>query len=103
MTEATAIEAAERVFIGELAMAVHRKVGTVRRWVTAGMLPVHLRPARADSVSSWRYWTPEQVEGIKQWIRDERVFPGTGLPNFKPNDEQIEALVENRPVPKAAA
>jgi hypothetical protein len=93
----------QRIFIGELAKIVNRRVGTIRRWVTSGKLPEHLQPQRNPSISSWRWWTPEQVQGIKEWMRDERVYPGSGLPNFNPDEEQIEALLQNRRLPRARA
>lgn len=89
------VDSDRRVYIAALAAEVDRRENTIRSWCRAGRLPEHLRPQRAatDSGPGWRYWTPEQVEAIKQWMLDERMAPGAGLKNFAPTPEQTESLL----------
>jgi len=63
--------------IGDVALMLGRVAHTVRGWERDGRLPEELRSKRDDR--GWRYWTPEQVEGIKQWIIDNDIRPGKGL------------------------
>jgi hypothetical protein len=88
---------AEKIFIGGVATVVNRRVNTIRGWDRAGKLPEHLRSHRdnANGRPGWRYWTEEQVKGIVQWMHDERVFPGAGLPHFQPSAEQIDEMITN--------
>lgn len=88
----------DKVYITEVAEAVNRRPATVRHWERNGILPKHLRSTRADR--GWRYWTREQVEGIKQWLIDEDMRPGKGLPHYKPTPEQIAAGLEGQRKPR---
>ncbi len=69
--------AERRYSIGEVAQRIGRVPHTVRVWELYGRLPEHLRGVR-DS-RGWRYWTDEQITGIKQWMIDEDMRPGKGL------------------------
>lgn len=63
--------------ISEVAQRLGRVPHTVRVWEYDKRLPEHLLPQRDER--GWRWWTEEQVEGIKQWIKDEDIRPGKGL------------------------
>ncbi len=63
--------------IGDVALMLGRVAHTIRGWEREGRLPENLRSHRDER--GWRYWTPDQVEGIKQWIIDEDIRPGKGL------------------------
>lgn len=70
-----------RLNISEAAAALNRVPHTLRTWEYGGRLPSDLLPHRDER--GWRYWTPEQVEKMKQWIIDEDMRPGKGLPTVK--------------------
>lgn len=59
----------------DAAHAVGRSQHTLRQWEATGKLPDHLRSQRDDR--GWRFWTLEQIEGIKQWLEDEDIRPGS--------------------------
>ena len=61
--------------VGELAEEVNRSTHTVRLWDTYKKLPLELRAHRDET--NWRFWTEEQVEGIKIWLLD--IKPGSGV------------------------
>lgn len=63
--------------IGEVAQRLDRVPHTLRVWEYSGRLPANLMPQRDER--GWRWWTEEQVEGIKQWLIDEDIRPGKGL------------------------
>lgn len=88
-------EAERRIYIGELAEMVDRRVNTVRQWERSGRLPEHLRSIRADTDSGhgWRHWTPEQVAEICKWMKKERLYPGAGLANFDPDPARVEEML----------
>ena len=68
----------ERLYsIGEAAEALDRVPHTLRIWIYQNRLPEHLLPQRDDR--NWRYWTEEQIEGLKQWVVDQDMRPGKGL------------------------
>lgn len=64
----------EELSIGDVAHELGRVSHTLRVWEYSGRLPDHLKPRRDDR--HWRWWTREQVEGLKQWIIDEDMRPG---------------------------
>lgn len=77
-----------RVYIGAAASELDRKVGTVRKWERDGRLPEELRPKRDGR--DRRFWSRDQIEGIKRWMRETDLRPGKGLPNYEqPSEEQI--------------
>ena len=61
-----AAEENERIYLKDLAEIVDRSMHTIRQWE----LPQDLEPLRDGR--DWRYWTPEQVRGIKRWMRLEK-------------------------------
>jgi hypothetical protein len=83
----------ERLYISEVAKALDRRQNTIRGWERENVLPKALRSHKDDR--GWRYWTPEQVEAIKQWIVDEDRRPGKGFSHYKPTPEQIKKHIEN--------
>lgn len=65
-----------RLSIGEVALRVGRVAHTVRGW-DRDRLPAHLKSHRDER--GWRYWTEDQVDGIKEWLVENDVRPGKGL------------------------
>lgn len=65
----------KRLQIADVAHSLGRVSHTIRVWEREGRLPDDLLPQRDDR--GWRYWTPEQVEGIRQWLIDEDIRPGS--------------------------
>lgn len=94
-----------KVHIGELAEMVDRRVNTIRNWERTGRLPKHLRSMRVetDSGHGWRYWTPEQVAEICEWMKKERLYPGAGLANFDPDPARVEEMLAALRSKKVAA
>jgi hypothetical protein len=84
-------EHAERVYIREAADKLNRRMATLRKWEAAKDLPPHLMPHRGDR--GWRYWTPEQIELIKDWLRDTDRRPGKGLPHYNPTPKQLDLAI----------
>lgn len=90
---------AERVYIRQAADELNRRMATLRKWEQAGDLPAHLMPQRGDR--GWRYWTPEQIEGIRRWIRDTDRRPGKGLPHYNPTEEQLDRAIKAMRQPRS--
>jgi len=67
-------------------------MATLRKWEQLGLLPAHLLPHRGDR--GWRYWTPEQIEGIKKWIKETDRRPGKGLPNYDPTEAELDRAIK---------
>ncbi len=67
----------KRLYIGEVAEELDRVPHTIRIWIYQNRLPENLLPYRDDR--NWRYWTPEQVDGLKSWILEKDMRPGKGL------------------------
>ena len=63
--------------IGEVADELNRVPHTIRIWIYNNRLPEHLLPQRDER--NWRWWTQEQVDGLKQWVIDEDMRPGRAL------------------------
>lgn len=74
----------DRHYIGEVAENLNRKPHTIRVWIYQDKLPEDLLPFRDEK--NWRYWTSEQIEGLKQWIIDFDVRPGKGLKTVGKNE-----------------
>jgi len=68
------------IFIREAAKMLDRQPHTLRTWEYNDMLPDHLMPQRNER--GWRYWTPEQIEGIKRWLVESDIRPGRGLRDY---------------------
>ena len=80
----------ERVYIAEAAEQLDRRIGTLRKWEANGILPVHLRPHRGKR--RWRYWTPRQIQQIKEWIQKTDRRPGRGIPHIDEKNLDPEAV-----------
>jgi phage terminase Nu1 subunit (DNA packaging protein) len=80
----------ERVYIAEAAELLDRRIGTLRKWEANGILPLHLRPERGKR--RWRYWTPTQIDGIKEWIRKTDRRPGRGIPHVDERNADPEMV-----------
>ena len=86
----------ERVYIAALSRIVNRREDTVRGWCRQGRLPASLMPRRDETSSGvgWRYWTPEQVQGIREWMVERRMHPGAGLRNWDGSGEESDAMLD---------
>jgi hypothetical protein len=89
---------AERIYIREAAEALDRQMSTLRKWEQLGALPKHLQPHRGER--GWRYWTPDQIEGIKEWIRETDRRPGKGLPHYNPTEAQLDKAIQHMRRPR---
>lgn len=77
-----------RIYIGEAAKQLDRQIQTIRKWGREDILPEDLKPSRDER--DWRYWTPEQIENIKHWMKEIDLRPGKGLPhNQNPSEEKV--------------
>lgn len=83
-----------RIYIREAARLLNRRMGTLRRWDQENALPKHLRPHRGHGGSNWRFWTSEQIEGIKEWIRETERYPGKSLPHYNPTEKDLEKAIK---------
>ena len=63
------------------AEAVGRAPHTLRIWEYQGKLPKKLIPERDER--GHRFWTDDQIEGIRQWIVDEDLRPGKSLEQYR--------------------
>lgn len=91
----------ERVYIRQAAAQLNRRMGTLRKWEQHKILPKNLMPKRGWR--GWRYWTAEQIEGIREWIRETDRRPGKGLPNYNPTEAQLDQVLEKLRKPKKNA
>src|SRR5690606_20380970 len=56
------------------------------------VLPQHLWPHRG--YRGWRYWTPEQIEELKDWLKRTNRVPGKGLPHYNPTEASLERALD---------
>ena len=63
--------------ISDVADELKRAPHTVRLWEKRPDFPPDLIPARDER--GWRWYTAEQVEGLKQWLIDADIRPGKAL------------------------
>jgi hypothetical protein len=84
-------EQVERIYIREAADLLKRRMATMRKWEQLGILPKHLLPHRGKR--GWRYWTPEQIDGIRDWLRETDRRPGKGLPHYNPTEQQLDMAI----------
>ena len=82
----------DHIYIREAAQLLNRRMGTLRKWENDGVLPAQLLPQRGDR--GWRYWTPQQIEQIKDWLRDTQRYTGTALENYNPTDKELDKAIE---------
>lgn len=74
----------ERLYtIGEVADELDRVPHTIRIWIYQNRLPDELLPQRDER--NWRYWTEDQLDGLKQWVIDQDMRPGKGLNTVQSN------------------
>lgn len=92
------IEADDRIYIRDAAELLNRRMGTLRKWENQNILPPHLKSHRGHR--GWRYWTAEQVEGIREWLRDTDRRPGKGLPHYNPTDEALDRALAAMRMPR---
>lgn len=88
----------QKIFIVELAEQVHRRPATIRQWDRMGILPKAARPQRNDR--GWRYWTPDQVPMILDWMKASDLRPGKGLAHYNPSREEVDAHIEGQRLPR---
>ena len=82
----------EKVYIRHAAAAVGRRMSTLRKWEQLDLLPEHLMPHRGHR--DWRYWTLDQVEGMREWLRETDRRPGKGLPHYNPTEQQLDKAIK---------
>jgi hypothetical protein len=87
-----------QLYISDVAEMVNRKPATIRDWERRGILPRKLQSKRAPR--GWRYWTPDQVEGIKDWMLKKDMRPGKGLPHYKPTPAEVDKHLEGQRQPR---
>lgn len=84
----------DRIYIGEAAFLLDRRIGTIRKWEREGLLPDEFKPERDDR--GWRYWSQDQIDGIREWMKEIDLRPGKGLPyNQKTTEEQVRQHLRN--------
>jgi hypothetical protein len=88
------------IYIREAADLLRRRMGTLRKWEQQKVLPEHLRSHRGER--NWRYWTPEQIEGIKEWIRDTQRYSGRALPGYNPTEKELDKAIEKMRRPRTS-
>lgn len=91
----------DRIFIRDAAEIFNRKMDTLRKW-DRNELPKHLKSHREESGRRWRYWTPDQIRGIFDWIEKTDRRPGKGLPHWNPTQEDIDKLIQKLRKPRKA-
>lgn len=91
-------QSADRIYIREAADLLNRRMATLRKWEQLGVLPNDLVPHRGTR--GWRYWTPEQLEGIRKWIRETDRRPGKGLPHYNPTEAELDKAITAMRVPR---
>lgn len=77
----------QRIYIREAAELLNRRMGTLRKWEQDGVLPKALLPHRGER--GWRFWTPDQIEGIKEWIRNTNRYSGNAFPHYNPTEKEL--------------
>jgi len=92
---------ADRIYIREAAKKLNRRMSTLRKWEQLNILPEHLIPHRG--VRDWRYWTPEQIDGIKKWLKETDRRPGKGLPHYDPTEEQLNWAIQQMRKPRKSS
>jgi MerR-like DNA binding protein len=93
-------DSTQEIGIQEAAKLLNRMPATLRMWDTTEVLPRELRPHR--NARGWRYWTHDQIEGIKAWIVATDRRPGKALRGARPSQERVELHVERMRRPKAS-
>lgn len=63
----------DRVYMAEIEETLKRGRSTVRTWEAKGWLPESLRFHLDEA--GWRYWTREQLEEAKDWVKARKSGP----------------------------
>lgn len=82
----------DHIYIREASQLLNRRMGTLRKWEQTNVLPQKLRAHRGER--NWRYWTPEQIIGIQEWLRDTDRRSGKALPHWNPTERDLDAAIE---------
>lgn len=82
----------DHVYIREAAELLGRRIGTLRKWEQQEILPPELMPNRG--YRGWRFWTHDQIEEIKDWLRDTNRYSGTALPHYNPTEKKLDEAIE---------
>lgn len=72
--------------IAEAARLLDRSPHTLRSWDRNASMPANLRPPR-DHLGH-RYWTPELIEQIRDWITANNFHPGSAI-SYEPSPERL--------------
>lgn len=88
----------EQIYIKEAAALLDREMATLRKWDRLEVLPVELRPQRG--LRGWRFWTPDQIEGMRVWIKETQRWPGKGLPNYNPTQKALDDVMKKMRKPR---
>jgi DNA-binding transcriptional MerR regulator len=85
-----------RVYINEAAERLDRRIDTLRKWDSSGVLPEGLRPFRGER--RWRYWTEDQMSLLEEWAATR--IPGSALAGYDPDQERLSLHRRNMRRPK---
>ncbi len=80
------------VYIREASDILMRRMSTLRKWEQLDVLPEHLRSQRG--IRNWRYWTMDQIEGIKEWMRETDRRSGNALAHWNPTEKELETAIK---------
>jgi hypothetical protein len=83
----------QHIYIREAAELLKRRMGTLRKWDVEKILPEDLRPHRGER--GWRFWTKEQIEGIKEWLRETERYSGNALPHYNPTEKKLNEAIDS--------
>lgn len=86
-----------RVYIGEAADRVNRRVDTLRKLDAQGVLPRELRPRRDNGRR--RYWLESQMNGLLNWFANRK--PGSALAGYDPDPERLALHLERMRQPRS--
>lgn len=75
-----------RYSISEAARLLDRSPHTLRSWDRNRSMPSQLRPPRDEL--DHRYWTPELIEHIRDWIVANNFHPGSAI-SYDPSPERL--------------
>lgn len=76
--------------IAEAARLLDRSPSTLRAWDRSKSMPRHLRPARDPN--GHRYWTPELIAQIQEWMIENEFYPGRAI--YHPDKERLQKHIE---------
>lgn len=79
-----------RYTISEAAVLLDRSPHTLRSWDRNSSMPEELRPERDEH--GHRYWTPDLIHEIKNWIKDNNFHPGNGIA-YHPSPERLQSHI----------